>query len=422
MTPSEREVIESFLDALLRNRPIDPLQDPADLEGIQDRLLRLSLMLQELKQFAVRLAAGDVDAPAPPRSNYLAAGLKQLQAQMMHLTWQTQRVAEGDYGQQVDFMGDFATAFNTMVDQLRNREASLREQQEVMEKIFNMIEPILVIKADDSSEILFANEMAVKRFGVMVNRCTSPTVVLEEIVNLTPGNTEHQVYDQENGRWYGVTVRTLLWGDQHEAKLCYCRDITGHKERENTLDIVANTDELTGIKNRRAFDHAYLRLWNACVEAGKPISLIMFDLDHFKRFNDTYGHMEGDVILKSFADVLRSCIARNDDLIARYGGEEFIAALPFTNQESAIRIAQTVCDTTEQCAFQVCDKEGIQQTVRISVSGGVSTIVPTIEVRPSQLIQSADYGLYRAKQTGRNRIFYQALDEMPIPKKTGTAE
>lgn len=413
MTSSEKEAIASNLDALLHNKPIKMLEDPGDLKDIQDQFVRLSKMLRELQQFAVRLAAGDVDAPPPSRDNYIAAGLKQLQAQMLHLTWQAQCVAQGDYRQQIDFMGDFSTAFNAMVDQLHSRETSLREQQEVMENIFNLIESIVVVSEDNPNEVLYANEMAIHRFGVRIGINEALSLTLTSIFQLSPSNLEHQVRDEQSGMWYGVIVRTLLWGSQRQARLYYCRDITLHKERESSLDIVANTDELTGINNRRAFDHTYAQIWDACTKAYKPLSLIMFDLDHFKRFNDTYGHWEGDKLLAAFAGILRQCIGRNEDLIARYGGEEFIAALPFTDQDSAIHIANSVCTMTASQVFHVKNNQGETCEASISVSGGVSSVVPSSEFFSSQLIQAADLALYQAKLHGRNRVCFQSISQLP---------
>lgn len=411
MTTDEIAVIESFLDSILLNKPVEPMDDPGDLQVIQDKFIRLSNLLQELKRYAVRLSSGDVNAPTPSRENFIAAGLKQLQAQMLHLTWQAQRIAQGDYRQQIDFMGEFSMAFNEMVDQLRNREASLREQQDAMEKIFNMVEPIFVLSESTTNDVLYVNEMATHRFALRVGINDKIPTVLQNVTALTPGNIEHQVHDPDTDKWYGITVRTLHWSNQRRARLFYCRDITMHKERENDLDIVANTDELTGINNRRAFDQSFLRLWNQCENAHKPLSVIMFDLDHFKNFNDTFGHMEGDKILTEFANILKRCITRKDDLIARYGGEEFIVALPFTVQDQAMRIAHSVCEMTAKRVIIVRGPDGNNQQTGVTVSGGVSSIIPTEELRPPMLVLAADQALYQAKLGGRNSVCYQFVEK-----------
>lgn len=413
MTGDEIKIIESHLDSLLHNKAIKPQHVPAELSDIQDKFIRLSSLLQELKLFAVRLASGDVNAPTPGRENYIAAGLKQLQAQMLHLTWQAQRVAQGDYRQQIDFMGDFSRAFNEMVSQLATREDNLRAQQEVMEKIFNVIEPILVVNDDDVNEILYANEMAVLRFAVNEGVVNTLPEVLSDIFALTPGNLEHQVLDIASGKWYGVLVYTLSWGERNKARIYYCRDITAHKARENTLKTAANTDKLTGIDNRRAFDKSYARQWESCAKTHKPLSLVMFDLDHFKRFNDTYGHPEGDKVLVHFGSILRQHIGRKEDITARYGGEEFIAALPMTSQENAMALAGKICRLARQRPVVIRDQDGSAVEVTITASAGVSTIIPAADTSPALLIQAADYALYQAKAAGRDRVCFFPVSMLP---------
>lgn len=412
MTPAEHGAVVAMLDALLQNREIVPMASPGDAADIQERIVRLANMIEELKDFAVSLAAGDIDAPPPPRSNYIAAGLKQVQAQMLHLTWQTQRVAQGDYKQRIDFMGEFSKAFSEMIEQLRSRETTLREQQMAMEQIFNLIESIFVT-SEDHGEVLYANDMATQRFGVRVGRLDSGMPMLGEIIQMKDEETERQFFDERNGKWYGVIVRKLHWGDQNRARLFYCRDITQHKERESTLDIVANTDELTGINNRRAFDHMFAQLWETCRAGGKPLSLIMFDLDYFKRFNDTYGHLQGDRLLTAFAGILRRRIGRADDLVARYGGEEFVAALPFTGEESAMKIAKSVCQMSAEHKFLVDDAAGGQIETCVTASAGVSSIIPRDGVSATKLILAADHALYQSKMDGRNRVSYLSVSDLP---------
>lgn len=407
MTPDERRTIEGFLDALLENKHIKPMEYPdADMEGIQARMLQLSAMIDELKTFAMHLAAGDVNVDAPSRKNYLASGLKQLQAQMLHLTWQAQCVAQGDYRQKIDFMGDFSKAFNEMVEQLRSRDASLKEHQAVMERIFNMIEPIFVLSEENPQEVLYVNEVAAMRFRIHMGVNTRFNDTLTRIISLPASNLERQIHDEKSNRWFSVIARSLQWGNETNARLFYCRDITTHKQREDSLDTAANTDELTGMNNRRAFDNRYGILWYTCMSARKPISIIVFDLDEFKTVNDTYGHTAGDKVMEAFSRVLKSSISRGDDVIARYGGDEFITALPFTNEENASRIANAVCDMIANRSIMVTDDAGQEVEVRITVSGGISCMVPSTTMQPSQLIQVADTALRHAKKEGRNRIVY----------------
>lgn len=413
MTPDEISIIEGYLDALLLNQPIEPHDGPEELKGIRDRFVKLSDQLETLQQFAAKLYKGDVEAAPPPRDHYIASGLKQLQSQLIHLTWQAQRVAGGDYLQRVDFMGDFSQAFNEMVEQLQNREASLKETQDVMERVFNLIEPIIVVSEEDSCEVLYTNDMAMHAFGVKTGKNTHDSFAMRHIVNLPPVDSEQEVFDPDTGKWHGVTVRKLTWGKRNNARLYYCRDVTSHKERENSLDIVANTDELTGIGNRRAFDPKFAQLWSMCLSAQKPISVIVFDIDHFKIVNDTLGHLNGDRLLSEFAHVLKRSIARKDDVVARYGGEEFIAAMAFTNEANALRIARTVCELTEHRKLRLRDNDGQEVEASITVSAGVSSVIPTESMFPSRLIQTADAALYQAKRAGRNQARFLPVSGNP---------
>ena len=410
MTADEIQAIEAYLDDLLRNHPVKAEDCPPALQGIQDRMVRLSSQLDALQKFATRLCKGDVNATPPPRDNYIAAGLKQLQSQLVHLTWQAQLVATGDYMQHVDFMGDFSHAFNEMVTQLQTREANLKDAQAVMERIFNLVEPIIVVRDGEQPEVLYANEMAESRLAAKAGPgLPERGTMLSQVMALDLRDMEQEILDRNSAKWYGVTVHKLAWGDTVGARLFYCRDITTHKMRENTLDIVAHTDDLTGISNRRAFDQRYATLWNTCLSAEKPISIILFDLDYFKQINDTYGHLNGDKMLAEFAGILKHSIARRDDMVARYGGEEFIAAMAFTNAEGALRIAKKVCMLTEKHKMRIADDQGAEVDVGVTVSAGVSSVVPAGTQHPSQLVFAADHALYQAKQSGRNRVMFEDI-------------
>lgn len=407
--------METLLNSLLENRQVAEQGEnvPPEMAGIYDKVVQLQKMHQEMQQYAVRLSFGQSDAEPPPRDNYLAAGLKQLQAQLLHLTWQARRVAQGDYNQRIDFMGDFSTAFNNMTDQLRQRETRLREQQDAMVNIFDKVEPIFVVDLENNGEVLYANRLAMEIFGMENGDELARNEAMACILQTPVGNEEHHVQDPSTEKWFSVSSNTLHWSNHPAARLYYCRDITTHKERETDLGIAANTDELTGISNRRAFEQSLSRLWDACMQAQKPLSLILFDIDHFKVFNDTYGHLQGDKALKYFSGVLKRRIGRVEDSIARYGGEEFIVLLPYTTQESAMQVAESVRKGAEEGRVAV-DLEGKGMTqIPITVSGGVSTVIPSDHYVPSQLIQAADSAMYSAKQYGRNKVYYQPIGAMP---------
>ena len=135
--------------------------------------------------------------------------------------------------------------------------------------------------------------------------------------------------------------------------------------------------------------------------ASNPLTVLFVDIDHFKRFNDTYGHLQGDMIIKEIANILRSSV-RTIDFTARYGGEEFAVILPEVNSKGAAVVAERIRKTIEQHSFR-----GEEGSLFVTVSMGVAEFKPARIRSASQLIAEADKALYQSKETGRNRITIQ---------------
>ncbi len=166
------------------------------------------------------------------------------------------------------------------------------------------------------------------------------------------------------------------------------------------LDELAQRDGLTGIYNRRRFDEHLARVWQQCVREHRPVTLLFADIDHFKDFNDRYGHQAGDAALKAVADVLAGVARRPLDLAARYGGEEFAVILFDTAQENAARIAE---QTLEEVRKLNIPHAGSTAAPMLTISIGVACVVPMARRSPSGLVQLADQALYAAKDAGRNQ-------------------
>ena len=163
----------------------------------------------------------------------------------------------------------------------------------------------------------------------------------------------------------------------------------------------AQQDNLTGIGNRRRFDQAFAIEWNRNLRSQQPLSVIMADIDDFKAFNDTYGHIQGDECLKAVARVFDKNLQRAGDLAARYGGEEFIGLLPDTLSSEAAFLAEKIREAVERLGIRHSES----RTGKIvSISLGTGTMVPNTEKTPADVIQQADEALYLAKNTGRNRV------------------
>lgn len=166
------------------------------------------------------------------------------------------------------------------------------------------------------------------------------------------------------------------------------------KEANETISRLAATDELTGLSNRRSFNVLLAAAMSAARRHDYPLSVIMIDLDHFKVVNDTFGHSEGDRILKAFADLLQFMI-RVEDVAARWGGEEFIVLLPHTPCEAAAALAERIRVAFEQISSS-------ETPMALSASFGVVQLQMGLDA--DTLVRLADDALYRAKHEGRNRV------------------
>jgi len=164
---------------------------------------------------------------------------------------------------------------------------------------------------------------------------------------------------------------------------------------------LARRDALTGLANRRSFDESLATDWERCRRERQWLSLLMIDIDHFKAFNDSRGHQEGDAALVQVAGAMRQQIRRVTDLVARYGGEEFSVILPNTRPETAEIIAKKLHHAVRDIAIPHEVSPGPRI---ITISVGVASIIPSADSSPDELIRRADEALYRAKAGGRDRV------------------
>jgi len=168
------------------------------------------------------------------------------------------------------------------------------------------------------------------------------------------------------------------------------------------LQELSITDGLTGLRNRRYFDEILISEYKRAFRDKQPVSIMLVDIDHFKRLNDTYGHPFGDLCLVEAADLVRNSIRRPPDVAARYGGEEFVILLPQTDSQGAIKVAETI-----RAAFDRHRVEDGRNSVVLTVSIGVASQVPMERDGHEKLLKRADELLYRAKENGRNRVEWE---------------
>jgi diguanylate cyclase (GGDEF)-like protein len=167
------------------------------------------------------------------------------------------------------------------------------------------------------------------------------------------------------------------------------------------LEQLAMLDSLTGIPNRRRLAEVYEREWRRCMRAGAPLSLIVVDVDHFKAFNDTYGHSAGDQVLQRVAASLRMAMRRSGDFVARYGGEEFVILLPGVDSVGAQAVSEQARADVEELRIP----HAVSQAAPwVTISLGGATRVPQEGAPDTGLFSLADAYLYEAKHGGRNRV------------------
>ncbi len=207
---------------------------------------------------------------------------------------------------------------------------------------------------------------------------------------------------------YRLRVQQLRRQEKHLKDLVKKQTIK--LEQANTeLERLSTHDDLTSIYNFRWFSQFYQREWNRALRNFNALSIIMIDIDFFKKYNDTYGHIEGDNCLRLVAKALKDSIQRSNDIVARYGGEEFVIVLLDTDKEGTCYVAEKAHNNVK--ALKIPHKtSSVSQYITLSL--GCATVIPRQNMESSILIRAADEALYRSKRKGRNRMTF--LDPLKI--------
>lgn len=167
------------------------------------------------------------------------------------------------------------------------------------------------------------------------------------------------------------------------------------------IELFGMTDMLTNLPNRRSFNSRMDIEWKRTIREKNPISILMIDIDKFKVYNDTYGHPQGDVVLRSVADIFSETLKRGSDFVARWGGEEFIALLPNTDLDGALKVAEAMRANIEEACINC--QNGASTFVTVSI--GVNSLTPEVEHTIVDFISKADKAMYTAKNMGRNQVY-----------------
>lgn len=314
-----------------------------------------------------------------------------------------------------------------MVEQTRLHEADF------LLSILNSVDHEIAV-IDKDGAILFVNDAWV-RFGV-VNSATkeqwldvnyleacAPAVrfnhagvreILEGMRAVLGGaqsrfEHEYPCHSPNEKRWFMMTLSRMAWSPgstypNGDLFVVTHTNITERKLMEERVELLSLHDELTGLANRRNFESIFSTEWHRCQRDGLPISLAIFDIDHFKEVNDRYGHLVGDKCIRDVAALIGSFAQRADDLAVRWGGEEFVLLMGNTPREPAVAVAEKV---------RVLKQHEIDPEYgQCTLSAGVATLIPGDGNR-DVLIRMADSALYKAKIQGRNRVVPYGADTYP---------
>ena len=327
------EYLRSILyDTKVKQLDIDTLDAPYQKLG--KGMQYLSHAILEMENYSAALSKGVLSDQTPSRENRLCENLKNIHANLNHLTWQAKQVAKGDYTQNVSYLGEFSEAFNTMTAQLAEREQSLKREAEMeknhaylvdsynqllLELIGRSKEEILVTSTE-TGQILYSSKNDIDD----IRDSELHQIFLQRLYGgrfpeFDSSRSFECNWEAEDSlhRFYKITTGLMEWqGENAYAHIIL--NVTDEKLRERQLESEAYNDPLTGIGNR----HFFALRTQEILLTGGPFILCYCDLDHLKHVNDCFGHLEGDNYLRDFVNTVRMNI-RKTDIFARLGGDEF---------------------------------------------------------------------------------------------------
>ena len=349
--------------------------------------------------------------------NSVSKSKDETQLELNQLKKENQELQQG-----LDNLNQTQKALELVIAESNNRQLQAEMAGMELEQIFLAVTDAIWVISDEGI-VARANEAMLNLLGkpldeVLGKSCSEllhNKLCSQESCPLKLNNGEQQQeYDIQIGRknnqqeHYILSSAPLTTIVGSAGIVCQFKDITSRKQAEEkltelneTLTKMALVDGLTQIANRRHFDDTIEQEWKRLARNKKPLSLLLADIDFFKKYNDHYGHQAGDDCLRQVGKALAGMTLRSADLVARYGGEEFILLLPETDLEGAICVGNQTLESISQLGIKHTSSE-VAETITISL--GAATLVPSHDTSPKQLIELADQALYQSKNTGRNRV------------------
>ena len=400
MNKEDIDLLVEQIRQIILNKPIkeELKSESEELAELQEAVLYLSGLLSESNEFLRHLQAGELDVKPPGRHNFMAANLKELHSALKHLTWQANQIANGDYSQKVDFLGDFSASFNSMIHQLAEREAKLKHQSvelsdmvELIKSIMDGLKDWIVVIDSESKEVIYTNQSANQLFYDMEIEkytCGNKCELIEQLRKQSQ-DCKVSIFEYtcpKSMKILRVKSFGIKWNNKAACVHCI-QDVTDECEYHEQVEEMAYTDELTGLYNRRYC----MKQLERQLSQKNEFSFCMIDLDGLKYANDNYGHASGDRYLKTVADEMLK-ISRTTDIVCRIGGDEF--AILFLNCASDIALKKM-----KQANLSI---ESLSEGFLMSISYGVIHIEAGMNISPETILMWADKKMYALKNTKKH--------------------
>jgi len=361
--------------------------------------------VMETTSLALALSKGTLDGAMPSRGNEIAAPLKSLHASLRHLTWQAQRIAQGDYNQRVAFMGEFSGAFNMMVEQLAEREQKLEEKiRQIEEKtsaleqgnllLTNLIHYVpqqIFVVDNETHEVLLMNDIASNELKQNTNYLESVLKIISEHKDSNSSVDIDIEYEYDGVKRYFIISRFFLEWHNKDAQVYAIADVSEARREIADLETHAYRDSLTNLYNR-AFGMMTLNLW---LHEKRPFALVFVDLDSLKYVNDVFGHAEGDIYIMRAGEHLRSFSP--DAVVCRIGGDEFMLLASGSGFDDALEKMNEIAEKLRNDEYQ-SDKD-----YTYNMSFGIAAVDKDNKLPSSDILATADLRMYDDKQRNKQK-------------------
>ncbi len=351
-------------------------------------------------------------------------GDRQIQAEIIHRTMEGKKITISQhFGLARDNGHSLEQVLITMLD-ISERKRSEQEISLLTHAMMNISDNVYI--SDMSNQIIYVNDAFCRTYGYereeilgekseVLWKVTDGVGAREGMFRRTFKNGwENEFMDVgKDGGEIPVSLSASVLRNEAGVSVAIVRvsrDISARKRLEKALQHLALLDTLTSLPNRLSFKKSFDLEWRRARRTKQPLSMIMIDVDLFKRYNDSLGHPAGDECLKQVAYTIKRSLRRATDLVARYGGEEFVVLLPGTDEEVAATLAEKLRGAIQALGMGHPDSD-VDECVTISL--GVSTVWAHQDIEPKMLVQQSDQALYRAKREGRNRARVHEEEEPP---------